>query len=123
MSLCWVARSTCLAHVGAGRLTSGIVCFGIISDMPSRSRLFVLNAHDPAVSTILSRYADQLDQIETSIATLATSAGDHNGIIAHVSRSIGSAAAITRSASVVIESLELHCRHTVRVKKAVAQGQ
>lgn len=89
--------------------------------MPRESRLLLATPHHQALSTTLSDYANQLHEIEISLETLGQSAGHYSGIVAHVARSVGSAFSIARSAAAVLDSLELHERHTAGNQTAAAQ--
>jgi len=82
--------------------------------MSRESRLLLPTPHDRPLSTTVSGYADQLHEIEISLASLAQSAGHNGAIVAHVARSVGSAFSIARSAAAVIGSLELHDRQITR---------
>jgi len=74
-------------------------------------------ANNPAVSTVLSHYANQLHEIETSLTTLVKSAGQHSRIVKHAASSVGTAFSIVRSASALVYSVELHKRHAAVSRK------
>ena len=67
----------------------------------------------------LSDYADQLHQIQVSVAALAAGAGRHKDMISRVATSVGSAFSVARSASAVACSMELHDQHVARLKKPI----
>lgn len=72
---------------------------------------------DPDLPRILRDYADQLRQIQRSLAVVARGPGKHNELVSCVVTSVGLASAVARSASVVICSKELHDEHVAMAKR------
>lgn len=69
------------------------------------------------LSSILRDYADQLRQIQTSLAAVVKRPGKHNEIVSCVATSVGLASSVARAASAVICSKELHDEHVAMAKK------